>query len=115
MRNINNSIDDTASIKGKQVLAGLLNEINDIQEAGTKINEYDLEVMQRKYDLYLAQIALEEAQNAKSEVRMTRDSEGNMSYTYVADQDAITNAQQNYDDKLYALEDVTQKRIDSIQ
>ena len=115
LRNINNSIDDTASIKGKQVLAGLLNEINDIQEAGTKINEYDLEVMQRKYDLYLAQIALEEAQNAKSEVRMTRDSEGNMSYTYVADQDAITNAQQNYDDKLYALEDVTQKRIDSIQ
>jgi hypothetical protein len=33
----------------------------------------------------LAEIALEEAQNAKSQVRMTRDSEGNMGYVFTAD------------------------------
>ena len=34
--------------------------------------------MNLKYELLLKQIALEEAQNAKSTVRLTRDSEGNM-------------------------------------
>jgi hypothetical protein len=52
----------------------------------------DLEALQKKYDLKLAEIALEEAQNAKSQVRMTRDSEGNWNYTYVADEDKTSDA-----------------------
>ena len=114
-RNINKSINDTNVIKGKQLLANVMDEINTIQDEGRKINEYDLNILQRKYELYLAQIALEEAQNAKSQVRMSRDSEGNMSYVYTADANAIQNAQQTYDDKLYNLEKTTQDRIDSIQ
>jgi hypothetical protein len=43
--------------------------------------------------LKLAEIALEEAQNAKSQVRMTRDNEGNWSYTYVADENKTSDAQ----------------------
>jgi hypothetical protein len=33
----------------------------------------------------LAEIALEDAQNAKSTVRLTQDSEGNFGYVYTAD------------------------------
>jgi hypothetical protein len=40
----------------------------------------------------LAEIALEEAQNAKSTVRMSRNSEGGYSYVYVADQDKVASA-----------------------
>jgi hypothetical protein len=36
---------------------------------------------------------MEEARNAKSVVRLTRDSEGNFGYTYTADQGAIDNAE----------------------
>ena len=43
-----------------------------------------------------AEIALEEAKNAKSEVRLTRDSEGNFGYVYTANQDATASATQNY-------------------
>jgi hypothetical protein len=49
------------------------------------MSEYDLEQLRAKYDLRLAEIALEEAQNAKSQVRMRRDSEGNYSYVFTAD------------------------------
>jgi len=41
----------------------------------------------------LAEIALEEAQNAKSTVRMMQDSEGNWSYVYTSDQEKISDAQ----------------------
>jgi hypothetical protein len=57
------------------------------------MSRYDLEHLQKKYELELAKIALEEAQNAKSTVRLTKDSEGNFGYVYSADQDAIDDAQ----------------------
>jgi hypothetical protein len=41
--------------------------------------------MQKKYDLMLAEQALRDAQNAKSQVTLQRDSEGNYGYVYTAD------------------------------
>jgi hypothetical protein len=58
-----------------------------------------LEIQKAKYDLLLAEIALEEAQNAKSIVRLQRDNEGNFGYVYTADSDAINNAEQEMLDK----------------
>jgi hypothetical protein len=46
----------------------------------------------------LAEIALEEAQNAKSTVRLQRDSFGNFGYVYTADATAISDAEQNLAD-----------------
>jgi hypothetical protein len=57
------------------------------------LSNYELEIQQAKYDLALAQIALEEAQNAKSTVRLQRDAEGNFGYVYTADQNAVAEAQ----------------------
>jgi hypothetical protein len=56
------------------------------------MSKYDLEYLQKEYDLRLAEIALEEAQNAKSVVRLTRDNEGNYSYSYTADSSAVDDA-----------------------
>lgn len=100
-KKINDSIDDSTTVKSKQLLASLQDEINKKEAQGVKLSEYDLEVYQKRYELYLAQIALEEAQNAKSQVRMTKDSSGNWSYTYVADDDKMQKAQEEYENKLY--------------
>ena len=100
-KKINDSIDDSTTVKSKQLLASLQDEINKKEAQGVELSEYDLEVYQRRYELYLAQIALEEAQNAKSQVRMTKDSNGNWSYTYVADDDKMQKAQEEYENKLY--------------
>ena len=114
-RNITKSMDNTDSVKAKTALRELQEEINKLQENETEMSQYDLEYLQKKYDLKLAEIALEEAQNAKSQVRMQRDAEGNWGYVYTADQAAQEATEQQYEDKLYASQEHTQNRINELQ
>lgn len=114
MRNINNSITDTQNIKGKQLLKELQEEITELEEQGKKINEYDLQVLQKQYDVRLAQIALEEAQNAKTQVRLQQSADGGLSYIYTANQNDLDAAQQNYEDKMYELQKINANYIDSV-
>ena len=102
-RDLTNKMDETTNIKAKKELAKLQEEILDYQKEGRQMSDYDLKYLKKKYELKLAEIALEEAQNAKTQVRLTRDSEGNYSYTYTADEDSIAKAQQTYEDKLYEM------------
>ena len=76
-RDVNNAINNTDNIKGKQRLRDLQEEILQAQREGTELSEYDVEFMQKRLELEIAQIAMEEARNAKNMVRMTRDNEGN--------------------------------------
>lgn len=114
-RDVNNAIDNTDNIAGKERLLALQRDINDAMQEGSKVTEYDVGFMQRRLELEMALIALEEAQNAKNQVRMTRDSEGNWSYTYTADAQKVAEAQQNYEDKLYELEKYNQDHVKELQ
>ena len=104
-RQIEGSINNTQSVKAKQKLKDLQSEITELQVSEKEMSEYDLEYLQKRYDLKLAEIALEEQQNAKSTVQLTRNAEGNWGYVYTADEDKTSEAQQNYEDKLYALQE----------
>lgn len=114
-RDINNSIDDTDNIAAKEEYRDLLKEINQIEEDGTKLSEYDLEVLQKKFELKQAQIALEEAQNTKSSVGMVRGEDGNYSYVYTANDDDVANAEQNYEDKLHEMQVLNGEYINNLQ
>lgn len=113
-RDINKSIDDTDLIGGKQKLKKLLQEINDLQEDGVEMSQYDLEYLQKTYDLRLAELELEEAQKAKNTVRLAKDNEGNWSYIYTQNSDAVDAAQQKYEDALYAMQDLSSNYIDEM-
>lgn len=76
-RDVNNAIDNTTNIAGKQRLLELQEDILKRQKEGVEVTEYEIGFLQRRLELEQARIAMEEAQNAKSMVRMTRDSEGN--------------------------------------
>ena len=105
MRTASKALDETDNKVAKQKFNNFIEETKKLQE-NTKLSQYELEIQQAKYDLLLAEIALEEAQNAKATVRLSRDSEGNFGYVYTADQDAIDDAEQGVDDaknKLYNL------------
>ena len=105
MRTASKALDETDNKVAKQKLKNFIDETKGLQET-TQLSKYELEIQQAKYDLLLAQIALEEAQNAKSTVRLSRDNEGNFGYVYTADQNKIDDAQQGVDDannKLYNL------------
>lgn len=113
-RDINKSINDIDSLSGKQKLKKLLEQINDLQEDGNEMSKYDLEYLQKTYDLRLAEIELEEAQRAKNTVRLQKDSEGNWSYIYTQSSDAIDSAQQKYEDALYAMQDLSSNYVDEM-
>lgn len=114
-RQIENSIDITDSVRGKRVLRDLQEEILAMQESGVEMTQYEMDELRARYDLRVAEIALEEAQNAKSQVRMRRDSEGNFSYVYTADDQSVDQARQNYEDKLYAYQKLNQEYIESTE
>ena len=114
-RDINKSIDDTDNIKNKQALRDLQKEINKLSEEGVEVSQYDLDNARRQYELELARLELEESKNVKDTVRLSKDSEGNWSYIYTADENDVAQAEQNYEDKLYAMQQANADYINKLQ
>ncbi len=114
-RQVHKSMDETNNVKAKKALMEYQAKINKYQQDGVKMSQYELEHLQKEYELRLAEIQLEEAQNAKSQVRMTRDAEGNYGYVYTADDSAQDDARQNYEDKLYELQDLNTQYITEME
>ena len=98
LRDINNDIDKTDNQLAKNKLKNFADEIEGMKEQN-QLSQLDLKIAQARYEQLQAQIALEEAQNAKSIVRLQRDNEGNYGYVYTADQDKVGDAEQDLADK----------------
>lgn len=108
LRQLNQDIDKTDSVIAKNKLKAFADEISAMQDQ-EKLSNTSLEIAKAKYEILQAQIALEDAQNAKSTVQLRRDSEGNYGYVYTADEEAVNNAQQNLEDKVNALYNLGKK------
>lgn len=102
MRTAQQAIDNSTSNIAKQKLKQFINETKQLQDQN-KLSEYELEIQQAKYNLLLAEMALEDARDAKTVVRLKRDSEGNLGYVYTADQDKLAEAQQELEDAQNSL------------
>ena len=102
MRTAQNAIDVSTNQVAKQKLQNFIQETKQLQSQG-ELSKYELEIQQAKYDLLVAEIALKDAQDAKTTVRLKRDAEGNVGYVYTADQQKVNNALQNFEDAQNAL------------
>lgn len=96
-RAIEQSIDKSNSSYATSQLKALQQEIA-LREQDGKLSQYEVDLLNAKYDMTLKQIALEEAQNAKTQMRLQRDSQGNWNYVYTADTSAVSKAQQEFED-----------------
>lgn len=97
IRTATNALENTSNKIAKNKLELFIKETQELQKQG-KLSEYELGIQQKKYEIALAEIALQEAQENKSQVRLQRDSEGNFNYIYTADEDKVNEAQQQYED-----------------
>ena len=113
-RDIEGTLATTTSSAAKEALKALQEKINKQSELN-QLTEYDIEMNQLQYQLLLARIKLEESQNAKDTVRLTRDEDGNYAYRYTANQDKIDEAAQNYEDILQQINDTTAQRTSEIE
>ena len=105
IRQAQQDMDKTNNNRAKQQYNDYVKYIEQLQESG-KLSNYELSIAQARYEVLKAQIALEDAKDAKDQVRLTRDSEGNFGYVYTANQDKVESAQQNFEDaqnKLYNI------------
>lgn len=72
----------------------LLDEINEAAQEGVDINQTDLEILQKKFELEQAVDAYEEQQRFKNTMRLARDASGNWSYVYSGDQNTAQSQQE---------------------
>lgn len=109
-RKVQNALDSATDDYQKKILKDLQDEF-ELRQAATDLSEYDIEIMEAKYNMTLKQIALEEAQNNKSRMALFRDGQGNWTYRYTADQDNVDAAQQEYDDAVGDWYNIAKNRI----
>ena len=95
-RQLDKAINSAQNKYAAEQYESLRNEMEQ-RRANGKLSQYDLDLMNSKLEVTKAQMALEEAQNAKSTVRLVRNSAGNWDYQFTADQNKIDEAQANYD------------------
>lgn len=122
-RKINESISDSTSESARQKLLDAQKEsidyLNEQIDKNKKLTKYEIDRANAVYELTLKQIALEEAQENKSQMRLRRDSQGNYRYEYVADQNKIADLEQQVEDaenKIYNLDkEATQKFTNMIE
>ena len=113
-RQIEQSIEDASTKANKQILKDLQAQIKARNEL-KDMTQYDIDLMNLQYELALKKMALEEAQNAKSVVRLTRDNDGNYAYQYTADEDKVAQSYQEYEDVLQQINDLAVNRTTELE
>ena len=89
----NQAINDIDNISTQQKLKKVMDQQLEILKEKEKLTQYEVDRAQKVLDIEKARIALEEAQNNKTNMRLKRDSQGNYSYQFVADEDEIAKVQ----------------------
>ena len=112
------ALDNTDTIAGQNKLNELMTEELNMLREKDKLTQYDIDRANLRYELALKEMALEDAKQSKSQMRLRRDAQGNYSYQFVADQDAISQAEQEVaaaQNDLYNLDkDKYQENLDEI-
>ena len=114
-RKYQNAIDSTDNVSSQRKLNDLMNKELDALRSKDKLTEYDIERAQKRYEIELKRMELEEAQNTKTRMRLRRDSQGNYRYEYVADEDNIQKLKDELDTLENSLYNFDKERFISLQ
>ena len=94
----NEAIDGTDSITQQKKLKDLMEDELAVLKEKDKLSQYDIDRANLKYEIALKQMALEEAQQNKTQLRLRRDSQGNYTYQYTADEEEAAKLKQELSD-----------------
>lgn len=99
---VNQAMNGQSPKVQKQLNEFLKKQIDYLNEI-PNLRQIDLDIAYKKLEVLQKQMALEDAQEAKTRMRLRRDSQGNYTYQYVADEDQIATKQQQLRDTLEEL------------
>ena len=80
--------------KEQQRINNLMKQQLGILKDKDKLTQYDLDRAKAVLEVEKARMALEDSRNNKTKMRLRRDSQGNYTYQYVADEDKLSDLQQ---------------------
>ena len=103
-------LNATDSITAQKKLNGVMESELGMLREKDKLSQYEIDHANLIYELTLKQIALEEAQQNKSKMRLRRDAQGNYSYQFTADTENINKAQEDVNDVLQQLTNLSQEK-----
>ena len=89
------AINSSSSLKAQQALNKALDEEMKKLREKDKLTKYDLERATKRLDVELALLALENARESKTQMRLMRGQDGSYGFQYVANQEGIAKAQEN--------------------
>ena len=112
--NIEKQINSSSSLSAKKRLSDFQQQELEMLENKDKLSQYDLDRSNKKLEILQAQIALEDAQNNKSSMRLRRDSQGNYSYQFVADTSAVEKAQEDLQNSIHDLYTLDKERLQTV-
>ena len=108
------SINKTNNVATQQRLQKVMDEQLENLKQRERLTQYDVDRANKLYEIEMARIALEEAQKNKSQMRLRRDSQGNYSYQYVADDAAISEAEDQLSGLYNDLYNFDKERYNSV-
>lgn len=114
-RDLNKTLSDTRGLTNRRELLELQRQINEYQENGVRLSQYDIDALRARYEIQQAYNDMMLSKEAKSTVRLNRDSEGNWGYVYTANQDEVAEAEQTYEDKLHEYQKLNDEYIQELQ
>ena len=86
-------LDGSNDLAIQQKISAQMKEQLEYLRDKTKLSEYDVNYANAQLEILQKQIALEEAQRNKSQMKLRRDTQGNYSYVYTANDDNVRSAQ----------------------
>lgn len=113
-RSLEEKLSKSNSLAEQKAIRQQLEKINSYKAENVKMSEHDLEVLQKQVEVEQARIAMEEAQNAKTQVIRRRDADGNWGYVYTADNDKVNELAQDYETKVYELMKLNDEYLDDL-
>ena len=108
------AINKSNNLNAQQKLKKIMDEQLEDLKQKDRLTQYDLDRANKLYDIELARLALEEAQMNKSQMRLRRDSQGNYTYQYVANNDKIAEAEQRIEDLYNQLYNFDKERYNQV-
>ena len=86
-------LDNASGLDTQYKITEQMNQQLDLLRDKTKLSQYDVEYANAQLEILQKQIALEDAQRNKSQMKLRRDSQGNYSYVYTANEDDVRSAE----------------------
>lgn len=102
-----NGLDAKAQKDINALMDSEVERLNNIKN----LRQIDLDIANKRLEVLQKQIALEDAQNNKTKMRLRRDSQGNYTYQYVADEDNVAERQSELNQALEELRQLSKNDL----